>query len=89
MRKWFFVLLLCFTFVGCASVKKALDNYEACKGDPVCMEDMTKVKGSSYVVTKSATELMPLPSVGEGIALLVSNLVAFGFGVLKGGRKKG
>ena len=88
MRKWFFVLLLCFTVVGCVAVKKSLDNYEACKGDPVCMEEMTKVKASSYVGTKSATELMPLPSVGEGIALLVSNLVAFGFGVLKG-RKKG
>ncbi|WNK14590.1 MAG: hypothetical protein [Microvirus sp.] len=88
MRQWFFVLLLCFTVTGCVVVKKSLDNYEACKGDPVCMEEMTKVKESSYVISKSAVAAYPLPSVGEGIALLVSNLVAFGFGVLKG-RKKG
>lgn len=88
MRRWFFVLLFCFTVTGCVAVKKSLDNYEACKGDSVCMSEMAQVKNTSYVVTKSATELMPLPSVGEGIALLVSNLVAFGFGVLKG-RKKG
>ncbi|QXP08356.1 MAG: hypothetical protein [Arizlama microvirus] len=88
MRRWFLFLVLCFTLIGCHTVKKSLDNYEACKGDQVCMEEMTKVKESSYVISKSAVAAYPLPSVGEGIALLVSNLVAFGFGVLKG-RKKG
>jgi len=88
MRNWFFFLCLCFTVSGCLTVKGALDNYEACKGDAVCMEEMVKVKDTSYVVSKAAVSAYPLPSLGEGLALLVSNLVAFGFGVLKG-RKKG
>lgn len=80
--------MLCFMIMGCVATKQAMDNYEACKGDLQCVQEMSRVKDTSYVITKSATEFMPLPSVGEGIALLVSNLVAFGFGVLKG-RKKG
>ena len=88
MLRWIMFLCLFFTVSGCLTVKGALENYEACKGDQVCMEEMTKVKESSYVVSKAAVAAYPLPSVGEGIALLVSNLVAFGFGVVKG-RKKG
>ena len=88
MRRWFFFLVICFTVVGCAATKQALDNYEACKGDKVCIEQMENVRSASYTVAKSATNSIPLPSLAEGIAIAVSNLIAFGFGVLKG-RKKG
>lgn len=74
--------------MGCAATKQALDNYEACKGDSVCIEQMEQVRTESYTVAKTATNYLPMPSLGEAIALGVSNLVAFGFGVLKG-RKKG
>ena len=88
MLKWIMFLCLFFTVSGCLTVKGALENYEACKGDQVCMEEMVKEKDTSYVVSKAAIAANPLPSVGEGIAVVLSNLVAFGFGVLKG-RKKG
>ena len=88
MRRWIFFLMFCFTIIGCAATKQALDNYEACKGDQACVTEMEQVRASSYVVAKTATNSLPLPSLGEGIAIVVSNLIAFGFGVLKG-KKKG
>jgi len=88
MLRWVFFLCCVFMVTGCLTVKGALDKYEACKGDQVCMAEMSKVKESSYIVSKAAVNAYPLPSVGEGIALVISNLVAFGFGVVKG-RKKG
>ena len=88
MRRWIFFLMLCFTIVGCAATKRALDNYEACKGDQECITEMGQVRASSYVVAKTATNSLPLPSLGEGIAIVISNLVAFGFGVLKGKKKR-
>lgn len=88
MRLYGLFLLIVFFIVGCSAVKKSVDNFEACKGDPVCMEQMTTVKDTSYVITKGAASAFPIPSLGESVALVVSNIVAFIFGVLKG-RKKG
>ena len=47
-----------------------------------------KVKESSYVVAKTASSNIPLPSVPEVIAVVVSNIVSFGYGVFHG-KKKG
>jgi len=73
--------------MGCVAVKKSLDNYEACKGDPACVESMESARVASYTVTKAAAGPM-LPSGPEVVAMLVSNVVAFGVGVWKG-KKKG
>ena len=89
MRRLRYAFLGCLLFVllGCAGVKQALDNYEACKGDPVCVEQMDKAQMSSYSVTKAVTSTA-FPSMPEAIAFVISNVVAFGVGVVKG-RKKG
>lgn len=82
------IFCFCFTLLGCAAVSKAVDRYKACKGDPVCVQEMESVRQASYVVSKSAAGPM-LPSMSEVIAVLVSNVVSFGFGVFHGGKKKG
>ena len=52
-----------------------------------CLKEMDKVRVSSYVVTKTATNSMPIPSVPEFIALVVSNVAAFVYGVFHGKKK--
>lgn len=84
----FFGLCLLFVCLGCASVSRSIDNYKACAGDSVCMSEMQKVKESSYVVAKAASSNIPLPSVAEIIAVVVSNALSFGYGVFHG-KKKG
>lgn len=86
--RFIFALLVVLTFVGCLQVRRSVDNYQACKGDPVCWAEMNNVKEDTYNITKVATSAMPSVSIQEGIALLISNIVAFGFGVMKG-KKKG
>ena len=83
----FLLLWVFFTCLGCASVSKALDNYKACQGDQVCMSEMTKVKDRAYVVAKASSSGFPLPSVAEIIAVAVSNVVSFGYGVFHGKKK--
>ena len=53
------------------------------------MQEMDKVKESTYVVTKAASSGFPVPSVPEIIAVLVSNLASFGYGVFHGKKQKG
>jgi len=85
----FFSLCVLFTCLGCASVSRVMDNYKACQGDRVCLEEMSKVKETSYVVAKASASGVPLPSVPEVIAVVVSNVLSFGYGVFHGGKKKG
>ena len=87
---WCSFLGVCFLFttLGCAAVSRSIDNYKACSGDQACLSEMTKVKESSYVVAKAASNNLPLPSVPEVIAVIVSNVVSFGYGVFHG-KKKG
>lgn len=84
----FFSVCLLFTCLGCAAVSRSIDNYKACQGDQECLDQMTKVKESSYVVAKTASSNIPLPSVAEIIAVVVSNALSFGYGVFHG-KKKG
>lgn len=84
----FFGLCFLFVFLGCAAVSKSIDNYSACKADEVCYSEMMKVKNASYVVTKGAGSNFPLPSTAEVVAVVVSNIVSFGYGVFHG-KKKG
>ena len=90
MNRLKIVFIVCFalTLMGCVAVKKSLDNYEACKGDPVCLQEMQSAKEVSYAVTKTATAPFIPVSFPEAIAFVVSNVFAFGFGVVKG-KKKG
>ena len=93
VRKSFWIvyisLCLLFTGAGCAALNTAVENYKACKGDQVCMEEMKKAGEASYVVAKSASSSVPIPSVPEIIAVIVSNLVSFGYGVFHGKKKGG
>lgn len=84
----FFSLVILFTVIGCSSVYRALDNYKACAGDSECLSNMESVRENSYVVTKSAASGLPIPSMPEIIAIAVSNLLSFGYGVFHG-KKKG
>ena len=69
--------------VGCAAVGR----YDNCKNDPVCVQKMNDARQASYIVSKSTAQATGMPSSAEVIALLVSNLVAFGTGVWHGKRK--
>jgi SNF family Na+-dependent transporter len=84
----FFAVCFFFTCLGCAAVTRSISNYKACVGDQECMAEMSKVKESSYVVAKAASSNIPLPSVAEIIAVVVSNALSFGYGVFHG-KKKG
>ena len=89
MKRLKIVFIVCFslTLMGCVAVKKSLDNYQACKGDAVCLEEMNKARATAYTVTKAATGPL-LPSTSEVLAMIVSNVVSFGFGVFHG-KKRG
>lgn len=81
-------LLLLFLFlVGCSATNEAVQNYESCKNDPECYHQMLDVKEKSYIATKTGLNLSGLPSAAEVLALVVSNMAAFGVGVLKGKKK--
>lgn len=76
MRR-FVVCCLIVTFMGCISVKKALDNYEACAGDPVCIDEMQRVKDVTYIATETGVSMARLPSVPSVCAMLVSGCAGF------------
>lgn len=90
MKRIKVTLIICFTMtlLGCVAVKKSIDNYEACKGDVACVQKMDEARQASYVVTKSAAGPL-LPSTSEVVAVIVSNIVAFGVGVFHGKKKGG
>lgn len=89
MKRVKIIFVCCFacTLLGCVAVKRSLDNYQACQGDVECVEKMESARQASYIVTKSAAGPL-MPSTAEVVAVLVSNVVAFGVGVFHG-RKKG
>jgi len=74
------------SFAGCSIIDKAKDNYNACRGDKACMEQMENVRASTEVATRTVGNTF-FPSPLEAVVYLVSNLAAFGFGVVKGKRK--
>ena len=85
-----FLLVLCFsaTLLGCSSVQRSMEAYEACKADSECVAEMDKARSTSYVITKTAASSTGFPSVPEVLAVLVSNLASFGVGVLRGKKLK-
>ena len=87
---WVAYLSLCFLFtcLGCAALSTAVDNYKACKGDQVCVAEMSKVKEATYEVTRSAGSNFPVPSVPEILAFVVSNIVSLCYGVFHGSKVK-
>lgn len=85
----FFLVMFVITSLGCVAVTKSLDNYNACVGDPVCVSEMAKVKSTTHAVVETTASSLGAPTAPEFIAVVVSNLVSFGFGVLKGKKKKG
>lgn len=81
MVRWFSLALLgIVAFTGCV----ATDRYKACLGDKACYEEMEAARITSYNAVKSASNVPGIPSFPEVLALLVSNLAAFGVGVLRG-----
>lgn len=87
MKKFISLLLLALLIAGCSATNEAVKNYESCKNDPECYHEMLEAKQNTYNITKSGLNLTGLPSAGEVLALVVSNIAAFGVGVLKGKRK--
>lgn len=85
-RSLLLVLVFSFTLLGCATVRRSLDAYQACKADQTCSEEMAHAQEVTYVAAKGAASTFP--SFPEAAAVVVSNLVAFGVGVLKGKRVK-
>lgn len=83
-----FVLLVVLVLCGCKTVQMSVDDYNRCINDPVCVESVEKSRKVSYSVVKGATNAVTMPSVSEGLAFIVSNLVAFGVGVVKGKKKR-
>ena len=77
-RSLLLVLVFSLTLLGCASVKRSMEAYEACKADTECVKEILKIQDSTYVVTKAAASGAGFPSVPEVLAVLVSNLAAFG-----------
>jgi len=75
--------------MGCASVQRSLDNYQACKADAECSAKMAETGRVASVVTKTAASGFPMPSVPEALAWVVSNIATFAYGVSHGKRKKG
>lgn len=90
----FFLLMFALTSLGCVAVKNAHEKYLACAGDLKCYEEMSKIKENAYVATKTVSQAvassasMSFPSIPEALAVLVSGLVSYVYGV-RHGKKKG
>ena len=89
MRGFLFVLLLLITSAGCITTKQAVDDYQRCMADAECSAQVNAVKSHSYVATETAITTSGIPRLADIIAVIVSSVVSFGFGVVKGRKLKG
>lgn len=75
MRKYVsisFVFVVLFVLLGCATVKQAKDNYQACLEDPVCMAKME--------IAHNWTERSLFPVVNSVVPSPFSNPIVEGLG---------
>lgn len=86
MKKVIFLsLLFCFVLLGCRTVSDSLKQYDACKGDPVCVQSMLENKQiASVVVEKVVDTNTQNSSLGWILGSIVGNIVAFATGVSRG-----
>lgn len=85
--RWFFLVMVVLTTLGCVAVRDAQKRFYACKDDPACYASMMRVQDTTYAVTKTASDGF-LPSIGEALAVVVSGFASFLYGV-RHGKKKG
>lgn len=57
--------------------------------DPVCKQEVETYANYTHLTTETAVSQVSIPSFAEGMALVLSNIVAFVFGVIKGKKKRG
>lgn len=85
----FWLVLLLFTLLGCKTIETSVENYKQCINDPTCANEVVAVRTGAYNLTKNTLHSTAFPSFSEAVALILSNVVAFGVGVVKGSKKKG
>ena len=77
MRKLFGVcfIVACIGFVclGCASVKKSVDYYEACKSDSACYAQMVQNGNISEAVVKNVAKATKLEDMLGAIAFNIAS----------------
>lgn len=85
MRTWLLLLVL-FVVVGCASVSRSVEDYNACMADPQCADSVNAVRDNTRTVVTATSSALPLPSIPEVVGLIASNVIAFAVGVRRGGK---
>jgi len=83
LKEWLFltVMVCVFLFVGCAATRAAVDNYNACKNDDTCMQQMV-ANGDL------AVQLVKTTDCKNWFELIAFNLVSGLSGVLLGSKLK-
>lgn len=84
MYKWILLFAILF-LMGCHTT---LADYQNCMNDPVCAASVENSRVASYQAVKASSSSL-FPSFNEALALVLSNIVAFVVGVIKGRKKRG
>lgn len=76
------------TFLGCAAIKEAVSDGQACYKDPVCFADaVSKANEAKTKITQVAGVASPIPWVPVA-AGATGGVLVFLFSLVKGGKKK-
>jgi len=86
--KKFILVLAAVTFIGCAALKQAVSDGQACYKDPVCFADaVSKANEAKVKITQVAGVASPIPWVPVA-AGATGGVIVFLFSLVKGGKKK-
>ena len=89
-KKIFFFCLCALFFMGCATVKKNLDYYDACKADSACYAKMMGAKNFTTVaVARAVDSQVPGASpLAQACGFIAGCAVSFFVGVSSNMKKK-
>lgn len=91
MRKaigWIFlIIVITIAVLGCGVATQAVSNYDACKNDPVCLQQMQLVGNMTQTSVSTAVKSTKLGSVADAIGIVVGGAVMFAFGIWKGKKR--
>jgi len=87
VKRWLFltILVLGLVFVGCASVRQAKDNYDACLADSDCMSKMERTKVvSSHVVSGAVSNVAGNGGLADTLGCVAGALASALVGMIYG-----
>lgn len=71
------ILLVIFLIVssGCAAIRSAVSDYDACLADMACVERVQKVRAVTHEVVSGVTQVDVLGGLAGGLSALLAGLI--------------